>query len=280
MPNETALITGASSGIGFDLAREFARHKHPLILVAPDNAELKEVAADIRYEFGVRVTTVAADLTDPEAPQQIFDAVREKSLGVQILVNNAGIGHRGKFREIPLEKDLEMLRLNVEAVIRLTKFFLPPMVARDQGIILNTASVAAFEPGPTMAVYHATQAFVLSWSEALATELEDTGVTVTALCPGTVDTDFFPKAGLVESVAFQKAMMASQEVARAGHEGAMKGVRVIVPGGLNKVTVTSRHLIGGSRQAKENDKAYFEGEPEDHKRGPGEVSEKAAAKED
>src|SRR3954462_11887024 len=145
MAHETTLITGASSGIGYELAREFARNKHPLILVAPDGEELKSVAHKIQSEFGVLVTTVPADLTAPSAPQEIFDIVRDAGLNVHVLVNNAGVGQRGKFWEIPLEKDLEMIHLNVEAVIRLTKLFLPPMVARGQGIILNTASIAAFE---------------------------------------------------------------------------------------------------------------------------------------
>lgn len=280
MANETALITGASSGIGLELAREFARNTHPLILVAPDAEELSAVAARIQAESGVRVTTIDADLTDPNAPQEIFDRVKQAGLTVEVLVNNAGVGQRGKFWEIPLEKDLEMIRLNIEAVIRMTKLFLPPMVTHGRGIVLNTASIAGFEPGPMLAVYHATKAFVLSWSEALATELQDTAVTVTALCPGPVDTDFFPKADMVETAAFQKAnVMAPQDVAKAAHEAAMKGERVIIPGAMNKVMITSRRLIGESVQAKKNEKMYSEVEPEDHQREPGEIRQKASSRE-
>src|ERR1700712_2637620 len=280
MANETALITGASSGIGLELAREFARNKHPLIIVAPDDEELDEIAEQLKAEFGVAVTPIAADLTDPDAAEDIFNTIEEAGLTVEVLVNNAGLGQRGKFWEIPLEKDLEMIHLNIEAVIRLTKLFLPPMIARGQGVILNTASVAGFEPGPMMAIYHATKAFILSWSEALATELEDTAITVTALCPGPVDTDFFPKADLVETTAFQKAnVMSPQEVAKVGHEAAMKGERVIIPGALNKVMITSRRLIGESVQAKKNQKMYAEVKPEDHKRESGEIREKASARE-
>jgi hypothetical protein len=279
MSQETTLITGASSGIGLELAREFARHRHPLILVAPVDTELRQVQKRIQSEFGVQVSTIAADLTEPEAAENIFASLNDSGRTVEVLVNNAGLGQRGKFWEIPLEKDLEMIHLNVEAVIRLTKFFLLPMVERGRGTILNTASIAGFEPGPMLAVYHATKAFVLSWSEALATELEGTGVTVTALCPGPVDTDFFPKADLVETTAFQKAnIMSPQEVAKAGHQAAMKGERVIIPGALNKVMITSRRLLGESIQAKKNEKMYEEVDPEEVKRRSGEIREKAAAK--
>jgi short-subunit dehydrogenase len=281
MAHETALITGASSGIGLELAREFARNKHPLILVAPVASELKTVARKIQSEFGVLVTIIAVDLTEPEAAEEIFNIIQDAGLTVEVLVNNAGVGQRGKFWEIPLEKDLEMIHLNIEAVIRLTKLFLPPMIARGQGIILNTASVAGFEPGPTLAVYHATKAFVLSWSEALATELEDTAITVTALCPGPVDTDFFPKADMVDTMVFQKAnVMPPQEVAKIAHEAAMKGERVIIPGAMNKVMVTSRRLIGESVQAKKNEKIYSKVDPKDHKRESGDIREEAASKEE
>jgi short-subunit dehydrogenase len=153
------------------------------------------------------------------------------------------------------------------------------MLNRAQGIILNTASIASFEPGPMLAVYHATKAFVLSWSEAIATELEGTGVTVTALCPGATDTDFFPKADMTETAAFQKGkVMPPQEVARIGHEAAMKGERVVVAGGLNKAMIASRRLMGESVQAKKNRKMYTDVDPKDHKRESGEVREEAAAK--
>jgi len=272
MSEQTALITGASSGIGLELAREFARHQHPLIVVAPGSAELGEITKRLHADYGVPVTPIAADLTESSAAEKIFQMIVGSGARVDILVNNAGLGQRGKFWEIPLEKDLEMIRLNVEATVRLTKFFLPPMVQRGFGRILNTASIAGFEPGPQLAVYHATKAFVLYWSEAIATELQDTGVTVTALCPGPVDTDFFPKADMVETAAFQKAnVMAPQEVAVAAHAATMKGERVIIPGGINKAMIFSRRLMGESVQAKKNDKLYTDVAPEDHQREPGEI---------
>lgn len=269
----TALITGASSGIGLGLAREFAKKGHPLVIVAPVASELEQIAEQLRGEYGVPVRIIAKDLEDENAPFQIWEELQNAGIGVEILVNNAGFGVRGNFWEIPIEEDLGMIHLNIEAVVRLTKAFLPPMLARGHGRILNTASVAGFEPGPLLAVYHATKAFVLSLSEALATELEDTGITVTALCPGPVDTDFFPKADMVETRAFQKAsVMAPQEVAQIGYEALMRGERVIIPGGMNKAMVFSRRVTSESAQAKMNQKLYTDVDPKDHTREPGEIA--------
>lgn len=273
MNKETALITGASSGIGLELAREFAKHGHDVVITAPVQAELEVIAADFTREYGVRVYPIATDLTRESAVNELYQTIRDRALEIGILVNNAGRGFRGPFAEGPLADDIEMIRLNVEAVVRLTKRFLPDLVLRKRGRILNTASIAGFEPGPLLAVYHATKAFVLSFSEAIATELKETGVTVTALCPGPVDTDFFPKADMVESAAFQKAsVMAPQEVAAAGYTALMKGERVVVPGGMNKAMVFSRRLFPESTQAKKNQKIYEDVEPEDIKRVPGEIA--------
>ncbi len=280
MNNQTTLITGASSGIGLHLAHEFARHGHPLVLVAPVESELEEIAAHMRTAHGVDAHVIAKDLERPEAAQEIFDHLGRSGISTDILVNNAGHGQKGKFWEIPLERDLSMLRLNIEAVVRLTKLFLPLLIVR-KGRILNTASVAGFEPGPGLAVYHATKAFVLSLSESLATELDDTGVTVTALCPGPTDTDFFPKANMTETVAFQKAnLMAPQDVASAGYKALMSGTRVVVTGAANKAMVFSRHLIPESAQAMMNEKLYEDVDPEEHQRERGDVERKASAKAD
>lgn len=170
-----------------------------------------------------------------------------------------------------------MLRLNIEAVVRLTRLFLPPMLQRHSGRILNTASVAGFEPGPNLAVYHATKAFVLSLSESLATELADTGVTMTALCPGPTDTDFFPKAEMVDTPAFQKAsVMPPQEVAEAAYAALMKGERVIIPGAMNKAMVATRRILPESAQARKNEKLYSDTDPAKRKREPHEVEAKEA----
>lgn len=275
--SETALITGASSGIGLHLAHEFAQHGHPLVLVAPNESELREVAAQLKPGTGIDAIVIAKDLEQPNAAQEIFDELQSAGVTIDILVNNAGHGQRGKFWEVPLEADLSMVRLNVEAVLRMTNLFLPPMVARGRGRVLNTASVAGFEPGPLMAVYHATKAFVLSLSESLATELQDTGVTLTALCPGPTDTDFFPKADMTETRAMQHTM-APQEVAKAGYEALMKGERIVVPGGMNKMLVGARRILSEEAQSKLNQKFYEELPPEKQKQKRGDAETAAARK--
>ncbi len=250
--SQTALITGASSGIGLHLAKEFAKHGHPLVLVAPNPTELADVAADIRSEHHVEVVTIDRDLREESAAQEIFDQLGKREIA--ILANNAGHGQKGNAWDIPLEEDISMISLNVMAVVRVTKLFLPPMLARGAGKILNTASVAGFEPGPGYTVYSSTKAFVLSYSEGLATELKETGISVTALCPGPTDTDFFPKADMLQTRAFQQTkLMAPQEVAEAAYKGLMAGERVIVPGLANKALVFMRRLIPESLQAKLNE---------------------------
>lgn len=259
MNSERALITGASSGIGLHLAHEFASHGHPLVLVAPVEAELQKIAAEIRAQHGVDVHVMAKDLEQETVAQEICDELLYHVIDVHILVNNAGHGYRGKSWELPIEQDISMVRLNIEAPLRLTKLFIEPMLQRESGRILNTASVAGFEPGPLLNVYHATKAFLLSWSEALSVELEGTGVTVTALCPGPTDTDFFPKADMVETRIFQKgSVSAPQDVARAGYEGLMKEELFVVPGGMNKALVAARRILSEGAQAKLNQKFYEE----------------------
>ncbi|HEY5895054.1 MAG TPA: SDR family oxidoreductase [Chthoniobacterales bacterium] len=278
MNAETTLITGASSGIGFHLANEFAAHGHPTILVAPVADELRQVAIELSNAHGVPVRTIASNLEQTDSTGAIFDELHHDGTVVDILVNNAGHGFRGKFFETPLEHDLSMVRLNIEAVLRLTKLFLRPMVQRGHGRILNTASIAAFEPGPLLAVYHASKAFVLSWSEALAIELEGAGVTVTALCPGPTDTDFFQKAGMIATRAFQgKNLMAPQDVAKAAYKGLMDGELFVVPGGMNKALVAARRLLSEAAQAKLSEKFYEELPPEARKRERGDVERGAGA---
>lgn len=276
---ETVLITGASSGIGLHLARECARHGHSLVLVAPVASELEHVARGLEREFGVSVLALAKDLTQEGAADELFAEVQRSNRVVDILANNAGLGQRGRFWENPPERDILMIRLNVEAVVRLTRVFLPPMLARGHGRILNTASIAGFEPGPNLAVYHATKAFVLSLSESLATELEDSGVSVTALCPGPTDTDFFDKADMVDTAAFQKAnLMAPQPVAEGAYKAMMDGDRVYVPGVMNKVMLAGRRVTSEETQAKKNQKLYSDTNPHDRKREPHELEAKEEAK--
>jgi short-subunit dehydrogenase len=232
----TALITGASSGIGFDLAHLFAADRHDVVLVARSEGKLRELAKELEAKHGIKATVIAADLAKPETPQQIFVIAPP----VDILVNNAGFGTSGKFAETDLRAELDMIQVNITALTHLTKLFLPQMLERGRGRILNVASTASFQPGPLMAVYYATKAYVLSFSEAIAEELRGTGVTVTALCPGPTATGFQQTAELgTEALLKVMRPVSSMEVARAGYRGLMRGKRVVVPGMKNKLGVQS-----------------------------------------
>jgi len=273
---DSTLITGCTSGIGLHLAREFAKHGHSLVLVAPDVGELRALAARLETEFNVSCYVLPKDLEQAEAAEDIFYRLEREDIAVDILVNNAGHGFLGKSWELTIEQDLSMIRLNVEAVLRMTKCFLPPMLAKASGRILNTASVAGFEPGPMLNVYHSTKAFILSYSEALAVELEDTGVSVTALCPGPTDTDFFTKADMTGVVAFQKGnLMAPQDVAEAGYKGVMDRELLVVPGAANKALVGARRILSEHAQAKLNEKMYEEVPPEKRTRQRGDKEREA-----
>jgi short-subunit dehydrogenase len=254
---ETALITGASGGIGLHLAKEFARHGHPLVLVDTFSAEFNEIASELKMAGAPLVKIIAKNLEEVDASRELFDELAADLIYIDILVNNAGSAQRGKFWEIDIEDDMSALRLNIEAVLRLTKLFLPAMIEHRRGHILNVASVAGFEPGPLMAVYHACEAFVLSFTEALATELADTAVTATALCPGPTDTDFPEKSGVVGARLFQKtSVIAPEHIAKAGYEALMAGDRVAVPGVANKIIAFSRRLLPEATLAKMTEKFY------------------------
>jgi short-subunit dehydrogenase len=232
----TALITGPSSGIGLDLAHLFAADGHDVVLVARSEGKLRALAAELESKHAVSARVIVADLARPDAPREVFAAAPP----VDVLVNNAGYGTSGMFAETVLRAELDMLQVNIAAVTHLTKLFLPQMLERKRGRILNVASTAAFQPGPLMAVYYATKAYVLSFSEAIAEELRGTGVTVSALCPGPTATGFQQTANL-GSEALLKVMKpaSSMEVARAGYRGMMRGQRVIIPGFKNKLGVQS-----------------------------------------
>jgi short-subunit dehydrogenase len=270
MNTETTLITGASSGIGLHLAREFAKHGHPLVLVAPVESELQAVAEKIRAEHGVTVHVIAADLEQSGAPQEIYDELEGREIPIDVLVNNAGKGAQGQWWQIPVEEDLAMVRLNAEAVLHLTKLFLIPMLKRNRGRILNTASMLGFQPAPLLTTYAATKALVLSFSEALAVELKETAITVTALCPGVTDTDFFPKADAEGILGRQNPnVTAPQDVAKAGYEAAMAGELFVVPGVVNKIMTAARRILPVETQAKINGKFNSEipSEKQTHARG-------------
>jgi uncharacterized protein len=239
--NEWALITGGSMGIGLELARVFAANKFNLVLVARNEARLKQVAEELRAQHGLEIKIIAKDLSLPNAPQEIFDALRDTPISV--LVNNAGFGWRGAFAECDLQRQaLDMMHVNMDSLVALTRLFAPLMLARKQGRILNVASTAAFQPGPFANIYFATKAFVLSFSSALAEELAGTGVTVTALCPGTTRTEFFERAGM-KDMRRDGLMMDAGVVARIGYRGLMRGKRVVIPGALNKTMALLTNVV-------------------------------------
>lgn len=233
--NPCALVTGASMGIGLELSRLLARDGHDLVLVARSRDKLEALAVELRAQSGVSVRVVARDLADPEAPREIFDELGAAGVAVGVLVNNAGFGSYGLFAETDTEKELELLQVNVVALTHLTKLFLPGMIARRRGRVCQVASTAAFQPGPLMAVYYASKAYVLSLSEALSNETEGTGVTVTALCPGPTETGFVAAAGMEKSKLFEANVMDARTVAEAGYRGMMEGKRVVIPGVRNSI---------------------------------------------
>src|SRR3954449_2582162 len=234
----TALVTGASAGIGLELARILAREGHDLVLVARREATLKELADELKDRYGANSTVVAADLSDASAGERIEQALGETT--IDVLVNNAGFGGVGQFVERSQDDDMRMVAVNVTALTDLSKRFLPGMVTRGRGRILNVASTAAFQPGPFMAVYYASKAYVLSLSEALAEECRGTGVTVTCLCPGVTTTEFQQVAG-VENIALNTGplAMSASAVAEAAYKGLRTGKRLVIPGMHNKIGVQS-----------------------------------------
>jgi len=229
-----ALVTGASSGIGRDLARIHAARGGDLVLVARRRDRLDELAAELRKEHGVTVTVRPCDLARPGAAEEIHREMSDLGLEVDVLINNAGFGGHGRFHEIDPDRHEAMIQVNVLALTKLTRAFLPAMIARRRGRVLNVASTAAFIPGPLQAVYFATKAYVLSLSEALAVELKETGVTVTALCPGATVTEFEAAADLEGSGLFKRGAASSAAVAETGYRAMLAGRTVVVHGAMNR----------------------------------------------
>lgn len=238
-----ALVTGASGGIGAALARELARHGHDLVLAARSLAPMEALAAELRT-LGGAVTIIAADLARPGAAATLAHDIASGGLAVDVLVNNAGLGAAGRFDRADPARLAEIMQVNIVALSELTRLLLPGMVERGHGRIMLVASVAAFQPGPHMAAYFASKAYVLSLSEALAYELRGSGVSVTALCPGATATGFFAVAGAGNSLMARRLrrMMSADEVARRGYRGLASGRRVVVTGLMNcLVALASRH---------------------------------------
>ncbi len=233
------LITGASGGIGYELAKLFARDRHNLILVARSADKLGQVATELQTS-GVNVRTMPLDLTEPLAPNFLFGQLQRESIGVEILINNAGFGAYGDFAQMPERDILGQIQLNITALTELTRLFVPPMVALRSGRIMNVASTAGFQPGPHMAVYYATKAYVISFSEAIANELRDSGVTVTCFCPGATNTGFAGRAGNDKTRIFKQfGAMPADRVALDGYRALMEGRTLAISGAQNWLVAQS-----------------------------------------
>lgn len=241
---QTALITGAASGIGYELACLFAHDDYNLVLVDRNGLKLSEIAVQFQQELGISVRVIVKDLSISTSPEEIFTELQQASIKVDVLVNNAGFGNYGLFNETNLTTELEMIQVNLVCLTHLTKLFLKEMVKQGQGKILNVSSAAAFQPGPLMAVYFATKAYILSFSEAIANELEGTGVSVTVLCPGSTASAFHERTGMADSKLLKgKKMMDAQTVAQIGYQALMKGKTVVVPGLLNRLLAKSVRFV-------------------------------------
>jgi hypothetical protein len=241
----TVLVTGASSGIGRALAEEFANHGYDIVLVARNVAKLTEVENELGSKVSARI--ILKDLAVPSAPKEIYDQLRAENINIDVLVNCAGFGLTGQFSKTDIQSELDMLQVNIVALTYLTKLFLIDMMMRREGKILNVASTAAFEPGPLMSVYHATKAYVLNFSEAIAEEVKGCGVTVTTLCPGPTKTGFSDTARNDQSRLFvEKAFIRVQNpktVAKVAYAGLMKGSPVVIPGFTNKLVPLAAKLV-------------------------------------
>ena len=247
----TALVTGGSGGIGLEFAKVLARNGFDLVLVARKRDTLEAAAGQLEGKFDVKAHVFAADLRRREAPEEIFDFLKNENIPIEILVNNAGFGLGGEFSETSVQRELEMIQVNIAALTHLTKLFLPPMIKRRSGRILNVASTAAFQPGPLMAVYYATKAYVLSFSEALAEELRKSGITVTALCPGPTQTDFADTARMTNSRLFSAFGVAdAADVAEYGFVAMMAGKRLAIPGVKNKMVAQANRFAPRAFTAK------------------------------
>jgi len=234
---ETVLITGASSGIGLELARCFAADGCRLILLARTTAAMEALAETLRREHAIEVMVMTYDLARPESPQAIFAEIQTRGVTVDVLVNNAGFGASGAFAELPVRRELEMVQVNINALMELTALFLPGLIARNRGGVLNVGSVAGFQPGPGMAVYFGTKAFVLSFTEALAEELRHTKLTMAVLCPGPTESNFGAVARGDKQRDNPVMKMSARSVAEKGHRAYRRGKITIVTGALNHFMV-------------------------------------------
>jgi short-subunit dehydrogenase len=254
-----ALVTGGTSGIGYELVKLLANDGYNLVIVARTEDDLQRVSKEITQKYGVEVKTIAKDLFDRENAFALYNELVSQNIQIDILINNAGHGEYGEFIDTDIRKELSIIDLNVCSLMVLTKLFLKDMVARRDGKILNLSSIASKAPGPWQSVYHGTKAFVQSFTEAIRSEIKDTGVTITALLPGATDTDFFRKADMLESKVVQEGKLYSAEdVAKDGYKALMSGDDMIVSGTMNKVQVA---MAGVTPDAKLADKMKKQQEP-------------------
>lgn len=241
--NRTVLITGASSGIGKALSKLFAADGYNLVLVARSEDTLRQLAADLQVAYPVQAAVLVKDMSKPSAPDEIFAALQSQGVIVDVLVNSAGYGTHNRFERSNLAEELAMVQVNATSLMHLTRLFLPGMLERGFGRILNVGSTGSFAPTPYMATYGATKAFVLSFSEALSEELKGTDVHVTALCPGVTRTGFQDRAQVNGMVLLRGPVMTADEVARTGYKALMSGKPVVVPGAMNGLMAFSPRLV-------------------------------------
>lgn len=239
--SETVLVTGASSGIGLELAKRFANDGARVVLSARSEDKLQELAEEFR-QAGGQADVFPCDLSEPDAARQLCERLSDARIEIDVLVNNAGFGALGKVADLSVDRQQSMIRLNIEALTMLTRHLLPGMLERGQGGVLNVASTAAFVPGPNMAVYYASKAYVLSFSEALRHELKETPISVSCLCPGATKTGFGADSGMGETEIFEKAM-AVEKVADAAYQGYRQNKAIVIPGKMNWLISQSPRLL-------------------------------------
>ncbi|MGD0278997.1 MAG: SDR family oxidoreductase [Smithella sp.] len=236
---QTVLITGASEGIGHELVKLFAKDGYDCVLAARNKQKMDQLAAEVEKCFGIKTRVIAKDLSLPESAQEIFDELNAVNVPVDVLINNAGLGLCGDFAMSDMSMNMHMIQVNLLSLTKLTWLFLPGMIKRKSGKIMNVGSIASFAPSPNFALYNATKSYVLFFSEALREELKGTGVSVTCLCPGATDTQWQARAGAKNIRLNKVRMVDAKTVAEVGYKGLMKGKRVVIPGLDNKMTVLS-----------------------------------------
>ncbi|MBP2031804.1 short-subunit dehydrogenase [Clostridium algifaecis] len=243
---KTALITGASSGIGLEIANVFAKKGFNLILISRSEDKLNNISSFLEKEYGVNIKIITKDLIQDNSAEEIYKEIKSSRINIDVLINNAGVGYSGLFHNIDIEKDIEVIKINIETLTRLTKLFSKDMIDRGGGKILNIASTGAYQPGPYISVYYAAKSYILSFSLAIRNELKDYGVDVCVLCPGATRTQFSKNAGKADI----KKSMLPEEVAKAAFKGLERNKAVIIPGLFNKIAIVFSKLAPGYISAK------------------------------